>query len=295
MGEAPARFGSRQRDVTVIGTTAEMKSVRQLEVQSGRYLPEGEPSRAARVCVIGFDVQTELFRGANPLGEWLRLGDQRFRVIGVMRPRGVSLGIDLDEVVHVPVARSMELFNRTGLAAIWAEVGSLEQSETGKEAALALLKERHEGFEDVTITTQGSMASASSRILGALTAALGGIAAISLSVAGVGIMNVMLVSVSERITEIGLLKALGATRRQILAVFLVEASILSTVGGLIGLAVGYAGGRIIMYFWPAFPVQPPLWAVVGAVTLALLVGLTFGLLPARRASALDPVAALARK
>jgi putative ABC transport system permease protein len=114
-------------------------------------------------------------------------------------------------------------------------------------------------------------------------------------VAGVGIMNVMLVSVSERITEIGLLKALGATRGQILSVFLIEASILSTVGGLIGLALGYAGGRLIMFVWPAFPVQPPLWAVVGALTLAVLVGLTFGLLPARRAAALDPVASLARR
>jgi putative ABC transport system permease protein len=272
-----------------------MKEVRQLKVLSGRYLPDGDTSRAARLCVIGFDIKNELFGGGNPLGEWLRIGEARYRVIGILGPRGVSLGIDLDEVVHVPVARSMEMFNRTGLFAIWAEVGSLEQAEAGKAAALALLQERHEGFEDVTITTQGSMMSASSRILAALTAALGGIAAISLAVAGVGIMNVMLVSVSERVTEIGLLKALGATRGQIIAAFLIEASILSTAGGLIGLALGYAGGRLIMLIWPAFPVQPPLWAVIGALTLALLVGLTFGLLPARRAAGLDPVASLARR
>jgi putative ABC transport system permease protein len=295
MGEAPARFGSKQRDVTVIGTTVDMKVVRQFKLLSGRYLPGGDASRAARVCVIGFDIKNEIFGGGNPLGEWLRLGEERYRVIGVMAPRGVSLGIDLDEVIHIPVARSMEMFNRTGLFAIWAEVGSLEQAETGKQAALALLKERHEGFEDVTITTQGSMMSASSRILAALTAALGGIAAISLSVAGIGIMNVMLVSVSERITEIGLLKALGATSGQILGVFLTEASILSTVGGMLGLALGYSGGRLIMLIWPAFPLRPPLWAVIGALTLAILVGLTFGLLPARRAAALDPVASLARR
>jgi len=295
MGEAPARFGSKQRDVTVIGTTVDMKEVRQLKVLSGRYLPDGDTSRAARLCVIGFDIKNELFGGGNPLGEWLRLGEERYRVIGILGPRGVSLGIDLDEVVHVPVARSMEMFNRTGLFAIWAEVGSLEQAEAGKAAALALLRERHEGFEDVTITTQSSMMSASSRILAALTAALGGIAAISLAVAGVGIMNVMLVSVSERVTEIGLLKALGATRRQIIAVFLIEASILSTVGGMIGLALGYAGGRLMMLIWPAFPLQPPLWAVIGALTLAILVGLTFGLLPARRAAGLDPVVSLARR
>jgi putative ABC transport system permease protein len=295
MGEAPARFMAKQRDVTVIGTTADMKGVRKLRMQSGRYLPEGDPAQAARLCVIGFDLRNELFTGTNPLGEWLRLGDERYRVIGVLAPRGVSLGIDLDEVVHVPVARSMEMFNRTGLFAIWAEVATFEEVGHAKRAALALLKERHEGFEDVTITTQDSMMTSSSRILAALTAALGGIAAISLSVAGVGIMNVMLVSVSERVPEVGLLKALGATRGQIMTVFLVEASILSTVGGLLGLLLGYAGGGAIMFMWPAFPVQAPTWAVGGALAIAVLVGVTFGLLPARRAARLDPVASLARR
>jgi putative ABC transport system permease protein len=295
MGEAPARYLSKQRDITVIGTTDAMKQVRKLRLQSGRYLPEGDPSRAPRVCVIGFDLKNELFDGRNPLGEWLRLGDQRYRVIGILSQRGVSLGFDLDEIVHIPVARSMEMFNRTGLYAIWAEVSTFEEVERAKKAALALLEERHEGFEDVTITTQDSMMASSSRILAALTAALGGIAAISLSVAGVGIMNVMLVSVSERVPEVGLLKALGATRWQILTVFLVEASILSTLGGICGLILGYAGGRAIMFIWPAFPVQAPLWAVGGALLLAAMVGVTFGLLPARRAARLDPVASLARR
>jgi putative ABC transport system permease protein len=295
MGEAPARFMSKQRDITVIGTTAMMKEVRQLQIQSGRYLPEGDPSRAARLCVIGFDIKNELFAGTNPLGEWLRLGDERYRVIGVLSPRGVSLGFDLDKVVHVPVSRAMEMFNRTGLYAIWAEVTTFEEAESAKKAALALLQERHEGFEDVTITTQDSMMTSSSRILAALTAALGGIAAISLSVAGVGIMNVMLVSVSERVPEIGLLKALGATRWQIMTIFLVEASILSAFGGMLGLLLGYTGGRAIMFVWPAFPVQAPMWAVGGALVLAVLVGVTFGMLPARRAGGLDPVASLARR
>ncbi len=295
MGEAPARFLSKQRDVTVIGTTAEMKEVRKLRLQSGRYLPKGDPERAARLCVIGFDIKNELFAGTNPLGEWLRLGDERYRVIGVLSPRGVSLGIDLDKIVHVPVAQAMEMFNRTSLYAIWAEVTTFEEVQNAKSAALELLKERHEGFEDITITTQDSMMASSSRILAALTAALGGIAAISLSVAGVGIMNVMLVSVSERVPEVGLLKALGATRGQIMTIFLVEASILSTVGGILGLLLGYAGGSAVMFMWPAFPVRAPLWAVGGAVALAVMVGITFGLLPARRAARLDPVASLARR
>jgi putative ABC transport system permease protein len=293
IGEADARFGSRQRTITVAGTTAEFKDVRALKIGSGRYLPPGDSARGARVCVLGFKLQAELFDGRNPLGEWLRLGEDRYRVIGVMAPRGTSLGMDLDEVVHIPVSRAMKLFNRTTLFRVMLEVNSFEEIEAAKEATLALLKERHEGFEDVTVITQDSVMSTFSNILAALTAALGGIAAISLSVAGVGIMNVMLVSVSERVPEIGLLKALGATRGQILSVFLAEASILSTAGGLLGLGLGYAGGRFIIYMWPSFPVQAPLWAVIGALVLALLVGVTFGLLPARRASRLDPVAALA--
>lgn len=292
-GEAPARFGSKQRDITVAGTTAEFKDVRLLAISAGRYLPPGDPHQGPRVCVIGAKIGEELFEGANPLGEWLRLGEERYRVIGIMAPRGTSLGMDLDEVVHVPVSRAMKMFNRTSLFRILAEVNSFGETDAARDAALALLKERHEGFEDVTVLTQDSVMSTFSSILAALTAALGGIAAISLSVAGVGIMNVMLVSVSERVPEIGLLKALGATRGQILVVFLTEASILSTVGGLTGLALGFAGSRLIQYLWPVFPAQPPVWAVLGALGLALFVGVTFGLLPARRASRLDPVAALA--
>jgi putative ABC transport system permease protein len=271
VGEAEARYGSRQRTITVAGTTAEFKDVRVLKIGAGRYLPSGDPTRGARVCVIGYKLQGELFGGANPLGEWLRLGEDRYRVIGVMAPRGTSLGMDLDEVAHIPVSRAMKLFNRTSLFRVMIEVNSF----------------------DVTVLTQDSVMSTFSNILAALTAALGGIAAISLSVAGVGIMNVMLVSVSERVPEIGLLKALGASRGQILSVFLAEASILSTAGGILGLGLGFAGGRFIIYMWPSFPVQAPLWAVIGALALALLVGVTFGLLPARRASRLDPVAALA--
>ena len=293
IGGAPARYGFRQRDVMVAGTTTDFKETRVLKMASGRYLPPGDPTRGARVCVLGYKLQGELFAGANPLGEWLRLGEERFRVIGVMAPRGTSLGMDLDEVVHIPVNRSMKMFNNTSLFRVLAEVNSFNEVDAAKEATIALLKERHEGFEDVTVLTQDSVMSTFSNILAALTAALGGIAAISLSVAGVGIMNVMLVSVSERISEIGLLKALGASRRQILSVFLTEASILSMTGGLLGLALGFAGGRFIVYLWPSFPAQPPVWAVVGALSVALLVGVTFGLVPARRAAGLDPVAALA--
>ena len=186
----------------------------------------------------------------------------------------------------------MKMFNRGSLFRIVLEMRSHRDLEPAKDSVIRILAERH-GEHDVTCVTQDAVVSTFSSILGALTLALGAIAAVSLSVAGIGIMNVTLVSVSERTAEIGLLKALGARSQQILWVFLTEAALLSVLGGLLGLVIGGAAVRLLIRIYPTFPAQPPIWAVVGALTLALLVGVTFGLLPARRASRLDPVAALA--
>jgi len=295
LGGAPAAVGSKRRDVTVAGTTAEFQGVRHVQIGVGRYLPAGDLERGGRVCVIGAKVQQELFAGENPLGEVVRLGDERFRVIGVMAPRGVSIGMDLDEMVHIPVVRALRLFNRSGLFRILIEVGSHEEIPAAKKAVIEVLRARHEGQEDFTILTQDSVLSTFGRILALLTAALAGIAAISLTVAGVGIMNVMLVSVSERTREIGLLKALGVRSRQVVAVFLVEAAILSATGGALGLAFAFAATRTFTAVYPGFPIEPPAWAVVAAAAVSISVGLLFGTLPARRAARLDPVAALARR
>jgi putative ABC transport system permease protein len=187
----------------------------------------------------------------------------------------------------------MRMFDQTSLWQIFVEVNSHEQIPRVKKEILRLLTERHNDIEDVTIQTQDALLSTFSQIMGALTMALGGIAAISLSVAGVGIMNVMLVSVSERTGEIGLLKALGGSPSQVLLVFLIEAAVLSTLGGVLGLAVGLGAGEIFTIFVPAFPVESPTWAVVGSIGLSVALGILFGALPARRASKLDPVLALA--
>jgi len=293
VGTATARFGGLSREITVFGTTRDMLGVRRLKIGIGSYLPDVETSRAPRVCVIGAKVQGELFAGLNPLGEMLRIGDERFRVIGVIAPRGTSLGIDLDEVVHVPVVTAMRMFNRRGLFRALVEISSHDRIEEAKGEVLRILTERHDGIEDVTVFTQDSVVATFGRILGILTAALAGIAAISLSVAGIGIMNVMLVSVSERSREVGLLKAVGATEGQILVAFLTEAALISTSGGVLGLLAGLAGNRILLAFYPTFPFTPPDWAVAGALVVSLAVGMVFGALPARRASRLDPVAALA--
>lgn len=294
-GAAPAAVGSRRRDVAVAGTTSEFQGVRHVRIGVGRYLPAGKTEQGGRVCVIGAKLQKELFAGENPLGEILRLGEERFRVIGVMAPRGVSIGMDLDEVVHIPVARALKLFNRSGLFRMLIEVDSYEEVPAAKQAVIEVLRSRHEGKEDFTILTQDSVLSTLGRIFTLLTAALAGIAAISLTVAGVGIMNVMLVSVSERTREIGLLKALGVTSRQVVAVFLLEAAILSAAGGAVGLAAAFAATRAFTAVVPGFPIEPPAWAVVAAGLVSISVGVLFGTLPARRAARLDPVAALARR
>jgi putative ABC transport system permease protein len=198
----------------------------------------------------------------------------------------------MDDVVIVPVATAMKMLNRAGLFRLVIQVRSHADLERAKQAVVRLLTERH-GEEDVTVITQDAVISAFSSILGALTMALGGIAAVSLAVAGVGIMNVMLVSVSERTREVGLLKALGAGRRQILAAFLAEAILISSAGGLLGLALGWVAVLLIVAVYPALPASPPLWAVAAAFSLSVGVGAVFGVLPARRATRLDPVTALA--
>ena len=293
VGTATASAGERRREITLVGTTHEMLEIRHLRMSSGRFLPKNVTEAA--VCVLGAKVQRELFPGQSALGQIVRIGDWRFRVVGVLAPRGVSIGMDLDEVVEIPVETGLRLFNRSGLFRILAEVGSRSDLDPARHAALGVLRERHAGQADVTILTQDSVLGALSKILAALTAALAGIAAISLGVAGLGIMNVMLVSVSERTREVGLLKALGVTTSQVLAVFLVEAAILSTSGGGLGLLVALGTGRLLQHLYPDFPFQPPVWAMTAALFLSCSVGLVFGILPARNAARLNPIQALQRR
>jgi putative ABC transport system permease protein len=290
VGTASATAGERSRNATVVGSTRDLLYVRQLKMASGRFLPSDQPD--APVCVLGARLQRELFPDQNPLGQVVRIGEWRFRVIGVIAPRGTSIGMDLDEVVEIPVETALRLFNRHSLFRILAEVGSHDQLEAARRSAIAVLTERHAGEEDITVLTQDSVLGGLNTIFRALTAALAGIAAISLGVAGIGIMNVMLVSVSERTREIGLLKAVGVTHRQVIGVFLVEAAILSTAGGVVGLLAGLGAGRLLRGFYPDFPFHSPGWAVGAALAVSCLVGLLFGLLPARKAARLDPVQAL---
>jgi len=294
MGTEQVSHLERRRRVAVLGSTHDLLSIRRLQLARGEFLPPLELTRGASVAVIGETVARELFPGSDPVGQVLRIGERRMRVIGILAPRGQQLGINMDDVVIVPVASAMSLFNRSSLFRMLLQVRSHADLKSTRRKVVEVLTERH-GEEDVTCITQDAMVSAFSSILTALTLALGAIAAISLSVAGVGIMNVMTVSVSERTAEVGLLRAVGAGRDQVLGVFVAEAILLSTAGGLVGLAAGFAGVFLLVQAYPDLPASPPAWAVASAMALSVLVGGLFGALPARRAGRLDPVAALARR
>jgi putative ABC transport system permease protein len=220
------------------------------------------------------------------------VGDRRFRVIGIIRSSGTSIGLDLDEIVVIPVAAAQSLFDTESLFRILVEAQSREAIPRAKAEVTRIISQRHEGEDDVTVITQDALLSTFDRIFRALTLAVGGIAAISLVVAGILVMNVMLVSVSERTAEIGLLKALGASRERIMIFFLAEAGALSITGGIAGIAFGFliawTAGRV----YPALPIEPPAWAVAAALLTSAVTGILFGYLPARRAARMDPVEAL---
>jgi putative ABC transport system permease protein len=294
VGAGDVRVGARVREGPVLGSTTELMAIRGMALAQGRFLPEGDPRDAEPVCVIGATLARELFPGRAVLGEWLRIGDRRFRVLGVLAAQGESLGFNTDEIVIVPVAAAQALFNTEALFRVLVEAKSREAIPAAKADAEEILRERHEGKRDVTVITQDAVLATFDRILRALTLAVG-VAAISLAVAGILIMNVMLISVTQRRGEIGLLKALGATGGQIAAAFIAEAVLLALGGATVGLAAGKLAQVLIGQIYPAVPFTPPWWAVIAAPLTALGTAVAFAVAPARRAARLDPVQALSRR
>jgi putative ABC transport system permease protein len=290
-GNAPVEFGKRGRRTYVFGVGAEAPAVWQMKVAMGRFLPDDDPRTARTFAVLGGKVVKELFGAMNPLGRRIRIGGQRFRVIGVMESKGQMLGFDLDDAVYIPTARALAMFDRESLMEIDLLYGATGNLAKIVKNIKSLLMDRH-GTEDFTITTQEQMLDVLGSVLNILTLAVGALGGISLLVGGVGILTIMTISVNERRAEIGLLRAIGAGRGQILGLFIGEAVVLSAIGGFAGLMIGAGGAWMLGAFVPALPTHTPWLYVVLAETLAVLIGLLAGVLPAHRAATLDPIEAL---
>ena len=290
-GNAPVEAGNRSRRTTVLGVGPDMPELWQLDVALGRFLPEDDARAARSFVVLGSRMRSELFGPQNPLGELVRIAGERYRVIGIMESKGQMLGFDLDDTAFIPAARALAMFNRESLMEIdlLYETGA-DSSEIVAQAEKILLR-RH-GSEDFTIITQEEMLDTLGSILNILTLAVGALGGISLLVGGVGILTIMTISVNERTSEIGLLRAIGAERRQVMGLFLGEAVVLSGLGGAAGLILGAGGAWVLGAAIPALPVHTPWYYVALAELLALIVGLIAGVVPARNAAALDPVVAL---
>jgi len=291
MGNAEVRANGRTRRITVFGEGRDFADAFTMKVQSGSFWPDADNEQARALVVLGAKVREELFAGQNPLGQYLRVGGQRFRVIGVMEPKGQVLGLDLDDTVFIPAARAMELLNRPGLI----EMQVSYRASADVAAVIRHIKERlieRHGREDFTVISQEEALEVLSSVLDVITFAVGALGGISLLVGAVGILTIMTMAVTERTSEIGLLRALGARKRQVLALFLGEAILLSALGGVFGLLVGIGIANGLHWLFPALPVHTPwLFAVLAELT-AVSIGLAAGVAPAMRAARLDPVEAL---
>jgi len=290
-GNASVEGNGRERRVTVSGVGAEMPTALSFKVAIGEFLPPDDPRAPRALAVLGSKLRDELFGPENPLGERVRIGGDRYRVVGVMESKGTVLGFDLDDAVYIPAARGLELFDRDSLLEIdvlYDESVSVEEVVAGVER---MLFARH-GMEDFTITTQQQMLDVLGSVLAVVTLAVGALGGISLLVGGVGIFTIMTIAVRERTSEIGLLRAVGALRRQVRDVFIGESIFLAAIGGLGGLLLGGVLVEILRITSPGLPLRLSIPYIVAAELVAIVIGLVAGLLPARKAAGMDPVTAL---
>ncbi len=291
-GMARVEAEGRGRSVYIYGVTPDVPALWKFRVRQGSFWPAGDPRRGQSMAVLGPKLKRELFGNANALGGFVRIGGTRFRVVGVMEPKGQMLGFDVDDGAYIPVASAMRIFNQDELQEIDVVFSSSARVDTIVDRITRLLIDRHRGNEDFTITTQAAMMDVFGNVMNIITMAVGAIAAISLLVGSIGILTMMWIAVGERTAEIGLIRAIGASRRQVQMVFLVEAGALATVGGLAGLLAGLGACALLRGFVPGLPAHTPvLWAFL-AVVISFATGLLSGVAPARRAASLDPIEAL---
>jgi len=291
MGQARVEAGERGRSVPVFGATPDIPVLYRFGARQGAFWPKGDPRRGGPWTVLGPKLARELFGEANPLGRFVRIAEGRFRVVGVMQPKGEMMGFDIDDVAYVPVASAMRLFNLDELIEIDLVYSNVRETARVEAAVKRALAERH-GTEDFSVTTQEAMLDVFGNVMSVVTLAVGAIAGISLLVGATGILTMMWIAVGERTGEIGLVRALGASPGQVLGLFLAESATLALLGGLLGVAIGLGIGVVLRLAFPGLPVETPLRFVLAGLGTSVLTGLLAGVLPARRAAGLDPIEAL---
>lgn len=290
-GNARIEAGNKQRRASVFGVGAAVPEVWKIKVELGHFLPAGEQRNPRSFAVLGSKLHSELFGKTSPLGQRVRIGTDRFRVIGVMEEKGQMLGFDLDDSIYIPAGKALELFNRESLMEIDLLYSNHASAEVVEKAIKKLLIAKH-GQEDFTVITQNQMLETMGSVLDILTLAVGALGGISLLVGSVGILTIMTIAVSERISEIGLLRAIGAEQQAIFYLFLIEALSLSVAGGLLGIALGIVVVQLIALLIPALPVQLAWIYIIAAFCISLLVGIIAGVAPAMKAARLKPLDAL---
>ena len=290
-GSGEIEYGERMRRSMVVGTGADYDVIVDAKDMLGEYLPHDNPKSPRSLAVLGPKMRDELFGDANPLGELVRVNSERFRVIGVLPPKGDFLGIDLDDAIYIPMAKFQSMFNVNN----FQEIDVVHYERYATEEAVASIKrliiDRH-GSEDVTIHTQANMLETLEDIMKWLKFTVAAFGGISLLVGGVGIFTIMTVAVNERTSEIGVLRAVGASRKKIRDVFLLESIFLAILGALLGLSIGFAAVYIALIFYPDMPIAIAWDYILYAGFISLAIGLIAGFLPARAAAQLDPVEAL---
>src|SRR5512139_188794 len=269
MGLARVEAGERGRSVSVLGATPDLPTLWRFGARQGSFWPKGDPRRGAPLAVLGPKLARELFGERSALGEFVRVAGGRFRVIGVMEPKGQMMGFDIDDLAYVPVASAMDLFDLDELMEIDIIYANVRETSRVEAEVKRVLAVRHGGTEDFTVTSQEA-------ILDGAT----------------GILTMMWIAVGERTSEIGLVRALGATRGQVQALFLAEAAALAGLGGVAGVAIGLGLGAVLRVAVPGLPVETPLRFVVAGLAVSVATGLVSGVAPARRAALLDPIEAL---
>ena len=290
-GNAQIEAERRSRRTMVLGVGSAVPKVWSMHPSVGRFLPNDDPRHARPFVVLGSKVRSELFATENPLGKRIRIGSESYRVIGVMESKGQMLGFDLDDAVYIPAQKAMSMFNRESVMEVDLLYAPDADSGELSESIRKLLTTRH-GSEDFTIITQDQMLETLGSILNILTLAVGALGAISLLVGGIGILTIMTIAITERTPEIGLLRAVGATRKEILSLFISEAILLASIGGAVGLVLGAGGAWLLGVAVPALPTHTPWSYAIAAELVAAAIGLFAGVMPAYKAANLDPVEAL---